>query len=100
LWILVAAAVACRWLFCFVVFPHFLAAGSTVGRQYYFDSYREIAASVLQGCGFRLGCDGPPALHRPPGYVVFMLATNPSDPSQCYAFVHMLNGLAGASRSC
>jgi len=62
--ILMGAAVALRWLFCFVVFPHLLAGHSTVGTQYYFDSYREIAASLLQGCGYRLACNGPVALHR------------------------------------
>jgi 4-amino-4-deoxy-L-arabinose transferase-like glycosyltransferase len=93
--ILMGAAVALRWLFCFVVFPHLLAGHSTVGTQYYFDSYREIAASLLQECGYRLACNGPVALHRPPGYVLFMLATNPTDPSHCHLFVQLLNGLLG-----
>lgn len=95
LFLLVSAAVVARWLFCFFLFPNYLAARSTVGTEYYFDSYREIAASVLNGCGYRLACDGPPALHRPPGYVGFMMLAAPGDPARSHVFVHLLNGLAG-----
>ena len=84
-----------RWLFCFFLFPGFLAGRSTVGKQYYFDSYREIASAVTAGVGYRLGPSGPPALHRPPGYVAFLALCAPSDPKHCFIWVQLLHGLLG-----
>jgi dolichyl-phosphate-mannose-protein mannosyltransferase len=93
--LLVAVAVLVRLVFCWLVFPQLLAPRSTVGTQYYFDSYREIAVALQSGAGYRLGPDGPPALHRPPGYVLFLLACNPSDLAHCYLWVQLLHGLMG-----
>lgn len=84
-----------RWLFCFLLFPAFFAPRSTVGAQYYFDSYREIAAALRTGAGYRLGPEGPPALHRPPGYVAFLALCAPQDAEHCYIWVQLLQGLLG-----
>jgi hypothetical protein len=91
----VVAAVI-RWLFCFWLFPSFLARESTVGAHYYFDSYREIAASVVSGNGYRLGPHGPAALHRPPAYVALVALCRPGDPARCYLLVQFLHGILGA----
>lgn len=54
-----------RLIFCFYLFPfHFYDYG-TVGIQYIFDDYYEIARQLLTGKGFTL-VDGTPVLHRPP----------------------------------
>jgi hypothetical protein len=87
--------VLARWLFCFLLFPAFFARQSTVGTQYYFDSYREIAAALRTGAGYRLGPEGPPALHRPPGYVAFLALCAPQDAEHCYIWVQLLQGLLG-----
>lgn len=93
--VLIAVAVLVRLAFCWLIFPQLLAPHSTVGMQYYFDSYREIAAAVLSGAGYRLGIDGPPALHRPPGYVLLLMACDPSDFAHCYLRVQLLQALMG-----
>ena len=74
---IVAAAITVRLLFCFVLFPRYLAEGSTVGHEYFFDSYRQIAATVLEEGRFALSPGGPPAIHRPPGYVALLMAAAP-----------------------
>jgi hypothetical protein len=81
--------------FCWLIFPQLIAPYSTVGTQYYFDSYRDIAAAVLSGAGYRLGPGGPPALHRPPGYVLFVMACDPFDVTHCYLWVQLLHALVG-----
>ena len=88
-------AVFARWLFCFFLFPAFFAERSTVGKQYYFDSYREIASAVTAGVGYRLGPSGPPALHRPPGYVALLALCTPWDSKHCYIWVQLVHGILG-----
>ncbi len=85
-----------RWLFCFWLFPSVLAPHSTVGRVYYFDGYREVAATLLQQGEFRFGPQGPYMLHRPPGYALFVALCDPADPRRCYLIVQFLHGLLGA----
>lgn len=90
----VAAAVLARWLFCLVVFPTLLTGVATVGDQYYFDSYREIAAQVAAGHGYRAAPDAIPCLHRPPGYVAVVLLAFPRS-ELAYLGIQLLNGLLG-----
>jgi hypothetical protein len=54
-----------RLIFCFYLFPVFFYDYGTVGVQYIFDDYYEIARQLLTGKGFSLA-DGTPVLHRPP----------------------------------
>jgi hypothetical protein len=75
-WLLltVFAAVGLRLLFCLVIYPELLADSSTVGHVYFFDSYREIATSVVTSGEYSLTPDGTPAIHRPPGYLPVLIA--------------------------
>ncbi|MHB0970169.1 MAG: ArnT family glycosyltransferase [Thermoanaerobaculia bacterium] len=94
--VLFVAAVAARLLFCFLVFPRYLAPSSTVATTYFFDSYREIATSVLSRGEYELET-GVAALHRPPGYVPVIMAAAPSSTSSVALFqtYHaILGGLA------
>ncbi|HET7712742.1 MAG TPA: glycosyltransferase family 39 protein [Thermoanaerobaculia bacterium] len=93
---LFVGAVAARLIFCFVLFPRYFAASSTVGATYFFDSYREIATSVLSRGEYELET-GVAALHRPPGYVPVIMAAVPTRPSSVALFqtYHaILGGLA------
>jgi hypothetical protein len=90
-----ATAFAVRLAFCFLIFPY-LAPHTTVGSQPYFDSYREIASSLVTGHGYRLGPDGPPALHRPPGYTLLIALCDPTDLARCHIFFKILHALLGA----
>ena len=94
LWVLVAAAVALRLLFLFYLFPHYFVDFATVGSQYFFDHYREIAQQILLGNGYRLYPAGAPALHRPPGYVLLMLINFPLS-EKCAMFMHIQNAILG-----
>ncbi len=90
----VAVAILARWLFCFLIFPTFLTEVGTVGDQYYFDSYRELAAQVVAGNGYRVSPEAIPCLHRPPGYVAVLMLAFPSGDS-AYLWAQLLNGLLG-----
>ena len=92
--LLFLAAVAVRLLFCFVVFPVFAARYATVGAQYFFDTYREIAANLLGGFGYVAEPAGEPVLNRAPGYVAIMLLAAPGS-GYCAALVHWWNSILG-----
>jgi 4-amino-4-deoxy-L-arabinose transferase-like glycosyltransferase len=94
LWLLVVAAVVLRLLFCFYLFPRYLVKFATVGNQYFFDTYREIAQQILLGNGYRLQPGGMAVLNRPPGYVFMMLFNFPLS-EKCAVFVHIQNGIFG-----
>jgi hypothetical protein len=89
------AAFAIRALFCLWLFPSFLVKYATVGGQYFFDTYREIAIQVLAGNGYRVAPDAAPILNRPPGYTLAMALTMPQLSSSPVP-LHILNSLLGA----
>ncbi|MEM7351077.1 MAG: hypothetical protein AAF657_09745 [Acidobacteriota bacterium] len=91
---IVTVAIVARWLFCLVIFPNFLTGIATVGDQYTFDSYREIAAQLLAGNGYRVAPEAIPCLHRPPGYVAVLLVSFPAS-ELAYLFAQFWNGLLG-----
>lgn len=90
----VATAIAVRWSFCLILFPTLLSDVGTVGDQYYFDSYREIAIQVLSGNGYRASVDAIPCLHRPPGYVGVALLSFPYS-NYSYIWFQLINGALG-----
>ena len=92
--LLACVALIARLFFCFVLFPR-IAARTTVGELPYFDSYREIAASLVSGDGYRLP-SGKPAMHRPPGYTVLIALCDPTDPARCHIWFKLLHALLGA----
>jgi 4-amino-4-deoxy-L-arabinose transferase-like glycosyltransferase len=91
---LIVLAVAVRLAFCYALYPHYFIGLSTVGSEYFFDSYREIAANVVSGEGFVLD-SGVPVIHRPPGYVLIMAASLPSRPETSRFIFQLWNALFG-----
>jgi hypothetical protein len=83
-----------RLLFCLYLFPHYFIKFATVGSQYFFDHYREIAQQILLGNGYRLSPEGVPVLNRAPGYVFMMLLNFPLS-EKCAVFVHIQNAILG-----
>jgi hypothetical protein len=91
---LIVLAVVVRLAFCYVLYPLYFIGLSTVGGEYFFDSYREIAANVVSGDGFVLD-SGVPVIHRPPGYVMVLAASLPSRPESSPFIFQMWNALFG-----
>ncbi len=90
------SALLVRLAFCYFIFPLFLAQYATVGSQYFFDTYREIAASLLEGHGFRTEAGGGLILNRPPGYVLILLLSFPRS-DWCVYFFQFFNSSLGAA---
>ena len=65
----------------------------TVGQQYFFDSYFEIASNLLVGNGYVL-TDGTTVIHRPPVYTYFMIpaAMFPDVAAKVFQFMHAVFG--------
>jgi 4-amino-4-deoxy-L-arabinose transferase-like glycosyltransferase len=92
--LLVLAAVVVRLAFCFVVYPKFFAGWTTIGTQYFLDSYREIAVSLVTSGEYRIGPGGPFALHRPPGYTLVLAAAAPTT-TAAKALFQIYNAILG-----
>jgi len=69
--ILPLVATLVRVFFCFFLFPKYLTSVGTVGTEFLFDNYYEIALSLLAGNGFLLA-DGTVVFHRPPLYPILL----------------------------
>jgi 4-amino-4-deoxy-L-arabinose transferase-like glycosyltransferase len=96
---LVTGAVLVRVVFCFFLFPTFLAPYATVGTQTLFDDYLIIARQVVSGAGFSLP-DGTVAIHRPPLYSLFLTlpaVVTSSDASAVSVIQVMQSFVAGVS---
>jgi hypothetical protein len=92
---LIAIAFLCRFLFCVWLFPYFFIRYASVGDQYFFDTYREIAIQLLDGNGYSLSAHAAPILNRPPGYTFAMALTMPQL-TQNPIPMHILNSILGA----
>lgn len=68
----------------------------TVGDEYFFDSYREIATSLVRDGRFALA-DGTPVIHRPPGYVPVLLLALPGSGIERFLFQIIHSLLGGAA---
>jgi hypothetical protein len=92
---LIILAFLCRFLFCVWLFPNFFIRYASVGDQYFFDTYREIAIQLLAGNGYRLSAQAAPILNRPPGYTIALALTMPQL-TQSPMPLHILNSILGA----
>jgi hypothetical protein len=84
-----------RAIFCVWLFPNFFVKYATVGEQYFFDTYREVAAQMLAGNGYRATSQGAPILNRPPAYTIAVALTMPQHTRSALP-LHILNSLLGA----
>jgi len=94
--VIVLLALLIRIVFCFFLFPVYLSTVGTVGSEFLFDNYYEIALSLLNGEGFTLS-DGSLVFHRPPLYSIVLalaLVVAP-DPSWHIGFMQLANCLLG-----
>jgi len=94
--VIVSLAVLIRIVFCFFVFPLYLSTVGTVGSEFLFDNYYEIALSLLNGQGFTLS-DGSVVFHRPPLYSMILALALVFAPDQSWhiSLMQLTNCLLG-----